>query len=81
MPDAKPAADDLYAPHAYQESSHCSRCGFREDLGDCLDKGMHSPPYGDRSDPYAPHAFAPMDECARCGFGLADVSVHPRTAS
>jgi len=81
MPDAKPAADDLYAPHAYQESSHCSRCGFHVDPGDYLDKRMHSLPYGDRSDPYAPHAFVPMDECARCGFERANDNLHLPTAS
>ena len=61
MPEAKPTADDLYAPHAYQESPHCSQCGFREDLADCLDKDMHSPPYADHGDTYAPHAFAPIN--------------------
>lgn len=81
MPDAESAADDLYAPHAYQESSHCSHCGFRDDLGDCLDKRMHSPPYGDRSYTYAPHAFRPINECARCGLKRANGNVHLPTVS
>ena len=72
-----PRKEDLYASHAYKESSHCSRCGFRKDQKTTLGAAMHSLPYGDPLDRYAPHAFAPMDECARCGFGRANTGVHP----
>jgi len=67
---------DIYAKHAFVPSKYCGRCGFLEDLSDCLNKAMHSKPFVAGGSVYQPHPFRRLDECNRCGFEKANGNVH-----